>query len=169
MRKIMTEIVKQQKNPLMRALLAYCGMVVLAQIAIEVITSYVEMQSSAMGIIVIFAAAMGAGGVFATAAKRVPTRGEKFKFAVLATLAGMAIAYLALWGAFWWYSVPFNMDSVAFGLAGGDMNMALDLKEMLPFVLAIAAVVNLLFAYLGLGMGAKQNAKQQAKLAAKSQ
>ncbi|GHC53945.1 ABZJ_00895 family protein [Neogemmobacter tilapiae] len=160
----MTELA-EHKNGLARALLAYCGVFVFTQVLVFVITYYFDFDNPAMGLIIIMAASLAAGNVFAAHTKRLPSRGEKFKFGFLATICSLVLAYVALWAMFQWYGLPFNKDMIAFALAGGNMNQAQDVMEILPIVLGIVAVLNLLLGYFFLGMGAKQTVKQQAKMA----
>jgi hypothetical protein len=163
----MTELA-EQKNGLIRALLVFCGTFVFIQVLFGLITYYFDFENPAMGVLITMVSAMSAGNLFATTTKRAPTRGEKLQFGILATICSFVLGFIGLWALFKWNGLPFNVEMVSFALAGGNMNQAMDMMEILPIVGGILAVLTVLLAYFGLWWGARQTLKQQAKLAAKA-
>jgi hypothetical protein len=120
-------------------------------------------NSSAMGIIAMMAATMPAGGKFFTTYDRLPTKGERFRFAVMGTAITLAISAVFVFGTFQFYGVPFSLDALAEGLG----IPAADLQPILGIGIAVAIVAGLLVLYFAFNMGAKGGAKALAKQRAK--
>jgi ABC-type Na+ efflux pump permease subunit len=120
-------------------------------------------NSSAMGIIAMMAATMPAGGKFFTTFERLPTKGERFRFAVLGTAITLAISAAFVFGTFQFYGVPFSLDALAEGLE----IPAADIKPILGIGLAVAIFAGLLVLYFAFNMGAKGGAKALANQRAK--
>lgn len=120
-------------------------------------------NTSAMGIIAMLAASMPAGGKFTTTFDRLPTKGERFRFAILGTAITLAIAAIFVVGTFQFYGVPFSFDALAAGL---DVPAA-DLKPILGIGIAVAILAGLLVLYVAFNMGAKGAAKALQKQRAK--
>ena len=118
-----------------------------------------------VGLIVTVVGAMMAGQSWFRQSGRLPTSGEKFTFAFLATALSLALAGGLVWAVFVYYGVPFSMDNAMLVLTG-DPSAASDLAGYLPVILAIAVGITLLVTYFGLGSGAKGLLKKQEKQAA---
>jgi hypothetical protein len=151
-----------------KMLLAFVGILVLVHAAFAGIAYFfpdLEMPNS-MGIIFLTIAAISAGQVFAKDSGRAMTSGEKFKFAVLGTILGLALAIGVVWAYFVYFGVPFTISNVLLGLTN-QVTAPGDLPMYLLIVGGVAALTSLLVCYFGSGAGAKMHLKQMAKLAAK--
>ena len=131
---------------------------------IYAVNIFIELPSnSAMGIIAMMAATMPAGGKFFTIYERLPTKGERARFAVMGTAIAMAISAAFVFGTFQFYGLPFSLEALAEGLG----IPAADLQPVLGIGLAVAVIAGLLVLYFAFNMGAKGGAKALAKQRAK--
>jgi hypothetical protein len=151
-------------TPLRPAFMTFLGAFLFCSALVFVITLFVDLSgNSALGIITVMASAMPAGQVFFTRSDRLPTTGEKARFALFATGVSVLLSLLLLIGAMVYYQLPLNLASLAalFGVSGSD------LSGLIPIVLAGAAALTFVVAFFAFGFGAKGAMKQRAKLAAK--
>jgi hypothetical protein len=125
----------------------------------------IEMPGS-IGIVFLIVAAMAAGGVFATATKRRMVAGEKFRFAILATLLSLLLTVAVLWGVLAYVGLPFTLQNVIL-VATGEMAAPGEIISILPIILGVAVLVTLLVCFFGVGFGASNQIKQAERLAAK--
>ncbi len=119
-----------------------------------------------VGIVILTMAAITAGGPFAAATKRTMTAGEKFRFAVIATVASIALQVVMTWGMLAYLGVPFTLQNVAAFFTGELVDPA-EIKQMLPILGAVAILTSLLVCFFGVGFGARNQLKQAERLAAK--
>ncbi len=151
-----------------KMVMSFLGLLLLGHIILAAIGYFfpkIEMPSS-IGIVFLTVAAISAGQIFAKDASRAMTSGEKFKFAVLATILAMVLAICALWAMFAFYGVPFTLENVFLGTVG-EVPSANEMQMFALIGAGIGILVSLLVCYFGSGMGAKMYLKQMAKLAAK--
>jgi hypothetical protein len=123
----------------------------------------IEMPGS-IGIIFLLVGAMSAGGAFAHATKRRMTTGEKFRFAVVATVLAILLSLAVVWGMFAYYGVPFSVQTMIMAMAGEAVSEA-EIRQMLPIIGAVALVVGVLVCFFGVGAGASGQVKQLEKAA----
>lgn len=121
---------------------------------------------SSIGIVLVMVAAMSAGQSYARQTGARPSGGEKLVFAVLASLVSAAIGVGMVWGMFQSLGVPFTLENVAIAISGNPSAGA-EMSDILPIVLGIAALLTLVLCWLGYGFGARNQLKQQERLAAK--
>lgn len=138
------------------ALFTFTLAYVLCLVLIYAVNLVIELpSSSAMGIIAFMAATMPAGGKFFTSYDRLPTKGERFRFAVMGSAIAMAISASVIVGSFQFYGIPFSLAVLAEGLGVP----AADLKPILGIGLGVAILVGLLVLYFAFNIGAKSAAK----------
>jgi hypothetical protein len=149
-------------SPMSRALIGFSVFFTFGQVVLAVLTSFIDIQTSAIGVILMMAAAMAAGQAFATRENRRMTPGEKIQFAVLATLLGAILSLGLLAVVFGWYGVPFSLDALLLsqGLNASDLVTA---RQYLGVGIAVAASVSLIASYLGAGFGANVALKQRSR------
>ena len=148
---------------LSRPLAFYTFALIVCIVAFTLLSNVIELPSSSVGVVSLIAATMPAGQIFYKAAGRLPGRGEKLRFALLATVIGYVVNFVALAGLFSYYGIPLT-------LAGASAVFGIDLvREMnvLVIVLGVATLISILLTYLFFHLGAKGAQKQAAKLAAK--
>jgi hypothetical protein len=119
-----------------------------------------------IGIVFQVVAAMAAGGAFATAMKRKMTAGEKFRFAILATLLGLLLAAAVFWAILAYVGLPFTLQNAVAAMTGEIVSNE-EIMSFLPIFLGVAVGVAFLINFFGVGFGAGSQLKQAAKLAAK--
>jgi hypothetical protein len=149
-------------SPMTKAVMAFAALLIFGQILYGVLTYFVDVQSSAIGIILMMGAAMGAGQIFANSEKRIMQKGERARFAVFATITGVLIGIVGLYAVFAWYKVPFSLDTLlmSFGTAPGELSQ---MRGFLWIGAAVATVASLLVTYFASGFGAKAALKQLEK------
>jgi hypothetical protein len=146
------------------ALFTFTWAYLLCLVIIYLVNTFIELPSTnAMGIIAMMAATMPAGGKFFTTQNRLPTKGERARFAVMGTAVTVAIGAAFVFGTFQFYGVPFSLDALAEGLG----IPAADLQPLLGIGIAVAILIGLLVLYFAFNMGAKAGAKALAKQQAK--
>jgi hypothetical protein len=160
----MTGSISAGSPSLIKPLLIFCATLLLGQIVLAVIGSFIDLGTGGTGasVAVTMAAAAAGGGNFAKTARRLMTTGEKFKFAAMATVAALILAIAVFYALFVWHGVPFTMQNIAmtFGAGPGEMG---DLGTILPIILVVAAVVNILICFFAAGIGAKSQLRQLEK------
>jgi uncharacterized integral membrane protein len=152
-----------------RMLAVFLAVIIMANMALAAVSYFFPNLPipSAMGIILAMVAAMSAGQSGAKAVSRLLTRGEKVRFAILATLLSTVIGVGFFWGIFRYYGVPFTLENIA--LAGtGDAIPADELRSILAWVVPIVLVLYVAVTYFGATLGSRNQIKLQEKLAANS-
>lgn len=128
------------------------------------VTMFIELpNNSAMGIVAMMAATMPARGKFFTTYGRLPTKSERFRFAVIGMAITLALSAVFVFSTFQFYGMPFSLDTLALGLG----LPAEDIKPILGIAVAVAIVVGLIVLYFAFNMGAKSGARVLAKQRAK--
>ncbi|MGB4829379.1 MAG: ABZJ_00895 family protein [Paracoccaceae bacterium] len=151
-----------------RALLAFTAVLIAAQAVVAGI-SYVWPSfepPSSMGLIILFSAALGGGGVFAKAADRAMTGGEKTRFALAATVISLSITAAFVYGMFAYAGVPVTFETLSVWLTG-DIGAAADMRNWLWAVIAGVGALTFVTAWFFVGLGARSAIKKRDKLAAK--
>ncbi len=120
-------------------------------------------NNSAMGIVALMAATMPAGAKFFTTNERLPSKGERFRFAVIGTAITLSLSAAFAFGTFKYYGIPFTVESLAEAV---DVRAA-DLQPILAAIIAVAIAAGMLVIYFAFNMGAKGGAKALAKQRAK--
>ncbi len=157
----MTISTSPASGSLTKPLLIFTAFIIAGNIILAIIGSYIELPSS-IGIIVMVAAAMGAGQSFGNSTRRLMTKGERFRFALIATLIAIVVAILAFWAAFAYYGVPFTLQNMmlGFGIAPGEVE---EFKSIMMIIIPIALLINIAVAYFTVGFGARSALKQLEK------
>ncbi len=146
---------------LIKPLLAFCGALIFAQIVLIVILSFVDLPTSGSGVsmAILVVSGMTAGQVFAHSARRLMTKGERFRFAIFATILGYLIAAVGFYATFVYYDVPFTIDNLLAALGVPADNAAM----FFSVVIGVASVLSLIVLYFASGFGAKTALKQLEK------
>jgi hypothetical protein len=156
-------------SPLARMLTAFLGILLFGHVLLTGIAHYfpdLKMPNS-IGLIIVAAAATYAGQFFARSLGRGMFAKEKFTFALVATILGIALTACVVWAQFAYYGVPFSVDNVLF-LVLGDTLSAEEKKMVLWVGGGVGSIVSVIVCYFGCGFGAKSYLKQLQRQAAKS-
>ena len=157
-------MLESQTASLKPALLIFTAAFLATSILVYVISLFIDLSNnSALGIIALMGAAVPAGSKFFTANSRLPTKGERLRFAVMGSLIAVATSALFVVAGFLYYGVPLSTDNlaVALGIPPGDMT------AILLIGLSIGLVLSVLVLYFAFNLGSRGALKQAAKQATK--
>jgi heme/copper-type cytochrome/quinol oxidase subunit 2 len=146
---------------LTKPLLAFGGLLILGQVLLTILASYVEMPSS-IGIVILMAAGMAGGQTFGNTARRLMTKAERFKFAIAGTIAAIVIGFAGLYATFAYYAVPFSFENFALGM-GIPAGEVADFRSFMAIGLVIGLLVSLIVLYFAAGFGSRTSVKQLEK------
>ncbi|MEZ5796881.1 MAG: ABZJ_00895 family protein [Paracoccaceae bacterium] len=117
---------------------------------------------SSIGLALTFVAALIGGQVFARAAARPMSRGERLRYAALATVFAVGLMAAALAGLFLWYRLPFTLPALSLVMAG-DANAAAMMGGWLWLLLGVGVLATFTVCYLAASVGARAAMQQQAR------
>lgn len=155
--------------PMGKMLTVFLGTLIILNLALAVFEYFmpdVELPGS-FGVLMMMAAAMAAGQIGGTAAKRLLTLKEKTLFSVVATLLGMAVTFGMIWAVFAWNGVPFSVQLLVLAVSG-EMISHGEIDEMVPVLIGAMAVISLLICFFAVGWGARTQVKAMERKAAKA-
>ena len=158
-----------ESAPMAKMLTVFLGTLIILNLALavfEYVLPDVELPGS-LGILMMMAAAMAAGQIGGTAAKRRLTLKEKVLFSVVATPLGLAVTFGMLWAVFAWNGVPFSVQLLVLAMSGEMMSQA-EIDEIFPLLVGVMAVISLVICFFAVGWVARTQVKAMERQAAKA-
>lgn len=158
-----------QPIPLFKMLGIYLAVVLASMVlawAIQILWPDFDIGTS-LGTGTLIGGSMAAGLAAARKTGRLLTAKEKLVFGLLSSILGVAAVAVVLWAIFAYAGVPFTVMTVTTAVFGTLPDR--QTFSILGWALLIGFGINVLLAFLFVGMGAKSHLKATARQASKGQ